>query len=259
MFGFTKRRRRRLMQQDFPDEWLRILKNTVPYYQQLPEDQQKKLQGLINIFIDEKTFEGCGGLQITDEIKVTIAAQACILILGLKDLSSFYPGLRSILVYPRHYFARVKQHHEGGVVEEGVQSRHGEAWSHGNIVLAWDEVKQGAGDYRDGQNLVFHEFAHHLDYEYGATQPIADSDEETSFLAWARILSNEYEGFLDDLRKRQETLFDEYGAENMSEFFAVVTECFFEQPKEMKHSHSELYEQLTKFYQQDPLQYHNEQ
>lgn len=255
MFGFAKRRRRRLMQQDFPDEWLRILRKAVPYYQHLPNDLQKKLQGLINIFIDEKTFEGCGGLEITDEIKVTIAGQACILILGLEDLSSFYPGLRSVLVYPRHYFARVKQHHEGGVVEEGFQSRHGEAWSHGNIVLAWDEVKEGAGDYRDGQNLVFHEFAHHLDYEYGATQQIEESANDTSFLAWARILSKEYQDFIQNLERRQQTLLDEYGAENISEFFAVVTECFFEQPKELKHSHPELYEQLTIFYQQDPLHY----
>lgn len=259
MFGFTKRRRKRLMQQEFPEEWLHILTKTVPYYRHLPEDKKKKLRGLINIFLDEKTFEGCGGLEITDEIRVTIAAQACILMLGLENLSSFYPELRSILVYPRRYFARTKQHYDGGIIKEGVESRYGESWSHGSIVLAWDEVKQGASDYRDGQNLVFHEFAHHLDYEYGATQQIEESANNSSFLAWARVLSTEYESFLDDLRSRQETLFDEYGAENMSEFFAVITECFFEQPRELKHAHPELYEQLTIFYQQDPLQYLNEQ
>lgn len=246
------------MQQPLGDQWLEILHENVPYSKVLPEAKQKTLHGLIQIFVDEKRFEGCGGLDMTNEIKVTIAGQACILMLGIDDPSMLYPDLRSVLVYPRSYFAQTKNYHEGGIVQEGVESRHGEAWSQGHVVLAWDQVKRGASDYRDGQNLVFHEFAHHLDFEYGLTEQAAISSEDTSYMAWARVLGDEYEDFLEDLRQNQHTLFDTYGAENIEEFFAVVTECFFEQPREMKHSHPELYVQLTIFYKQDPLQYLNE-
>lgn len=256
MFGFTKRRRKQKMREPFPDAWKKILRNNVPYYKQLTEEKQEKLQGLIQIFLDEKNFEGCGGLQITDEIKVTIAAQACVLLLGLDNLSSFYPDLRSVLVYPRRYFAPVKDYTEGGTIIEGTENRWGESWSHGNIVLAWDQVKKGASDYRDGQNLVFHEFAHHLDYEYGVTvQPDDSESHDPGFLVWARVLSTEYKQFLRDLKRQQPTVFDEYGSENLAEFFAVVTESFFEQPKKLHDTHPKLYHQLTLFYKQDPLEY----
>lgn len=256
MFGFTKRRRKKKMQEPFPEAWRDILLKNMPYYRHLPGDRQQRLHGLILIFVDEKTFEGCGGLEIDDEIKITIAAQACILLLGLDDLSSFYPDLRSILVYPRRYFAPVKDYTEGGTIVEGTEDRWGEAWSHGNIVLAWDQVKKGASDYRDGQNLVFHEFAHHLDYEYGATQmPDDDESQDPAFLVWARVLSKEYEQFLRDLKRQQSTVFDEYGSENLAEFFAVVTESFFEQPSKLQQAHPRLYQQLTLFYKQDPLEY----
>lgn len=255
MFGFTGLRRKRLMRKQFPDEWVAILHRNVPLYRHLPADKQKKLHGLIHIFLHEKTFEGCSGLSITDEIRLTIASQACILMLGLENISAFYPDLRSILVYPHHYAAPVKEVLEGGFVEEGLENRNGESWSHGTIVLAWDEVRRGASDYRDGYNLVLHEFAHHLDYEYGATRPIDDSIKDDHFLAWARVLSNEYQDFLQELAQKQETLFDEYGSKNIAEFFAVVTECFFEKPEELNYSHPELYRHLTLFYQQDPLKY----
>lgn len=256
MFGFTKRRRQKLMKRPFPDGWRNMLLDNVHYYRKLPEEKQHKLHGLIHIFLDEKTFEGCGGLELTDEIKVTIAAQACILLLGLDDLSSFYPDLRSILVYPRRYFAPIKDYTEHGTVIEGTENRWGESWSHGNIVLAWDQVKKGAADYRDGQNLVFHEFAHHLDYEYGATHlPDEEESADPHFLVWARVLSQEYEQFLKDLQRRQPTVFDAYGSENLAEFFAVVTESFFEQPEKLHRAHPDLYEQLTLFYRQDPLEY----
>lgn len=246
------------MREPFPDAWHQILLVNVPYYKHLPKKERQKLQGLIHIFIDEKSFEGCGGLEIKDEIKITIAAQACILLLGQDDITSFYPDLRSILVYPHQYFARVKSQNPDGVIREGTENRWGESWSHGNIVLAWDQVKRGASDFRDGQNLVFHEFAHHLDYEYGATRQPDDSsskDYDSSFVAWARILGKEYKSFLNALRRRQPTVFDSYGAKNLAEFFAVVTETFFEQPEKLKSAHPELYNELTRFYKQDPLSY----
>jgi Mlc titration factor MtfA (ptsG expression regulator) len=254
MFGFKQLRRKRLMRHPLPPEWLEIIRRNVPYFQNLPEEKQNKLGGLVQIFLDEKLFEGCGGLSLTDEMRVTIAAQACILLLGSPDLD-VYPNLRSILVYPDEYFAPVREHREGGVVEEGVQSRIGEAWSRGNIVLAWDAVKHGASDVRDGQNLVFHEFAHQIDYEYGATEQVGNEDLHSSYLAWARVLSGEYQRHVHDTERRHRTLMDEYGATSLAEFFAVATEYFFEKPVELQRRHPELYEQLRQFYGQDPADY----
>ncbi|HLR25449.1 MAG TPA: M90 family metallopeptidase [Fodinibius sp.] len=257
MFGFKTWRRSRLMKKDFPDAWQTILQTNVPYTQKLPEHLQKKLRGLINIFVNEKIFEGCAGLEITDEMRVSIAAQASILILGIDDLSSFYNGLRSVLVYPKPYVAKVKNRHDSFFVQEGFQHRRGEAWKHGNVVLAWDEVQKGASDIHDGQNLVFHEFAHQLDYEYGATDQIEEQYNDSHYLSWARVVGGEYQKFLQSLRQNQQTLIDAYGATNLAEFFAVITESFFEQPQQLKQQHAELYQQLKEFYQQDPASYQN--
>lgn len=255
MFGFKKWRRKRLLNKPFPDDWLSILKKNVPYYQYLPANLQQKLQGLTRIFIHEKQFEGCAGLEITDEIKISIAGQASILLLGIDDLSYFYEDLRSVLVYPKKYVAKVKQHNNGFFVEEGFEQRHGEAWSHGYVILAWDEVQKGASNIQDGQNLVFHEFAHQLDYEYGATDQIEYGAGDLHFLSWARIVGDEYQKFLQEIQQNQQTLIDQYGATNLAEFFAVITELFFEQPIALKSKYPQLYQQLSKFYQQDPARY----
>lgn len=255
MFGLKKWRRNRLMKRPFPDDWETILYKNVPYVQQLPAEMKAKLKGFITIFIEEKTYEGCAGLELTDEIKITIAAQACILMLGMDDLSYFYDDLRSILVYPESYVVQIKNRHDSFFVQEGFQQRNGEAWSHGNVVLAWDEVKKGASDIHDGQNLVFHEFAHQLDYEYGATDQVEDQYENSQFLSWARVIGNEYQKLLSALQKNQRTLIDSYGATNLAEFFAVITECFFEKPNQLKAEHPALYDQLKEFYKQDPASY----
>ena len=255
MFGFKKRRRKRLMKQSFPDQWELFLYRNVPYVDHLPDPLKIKLKGLINIFLSEKNFEGCAGLEITDEIRVTIAAQASILLLGLDDLSSFYNDLRSVLVYPQPYVAKVKNRHNSFFVQEGFQQRRGEAWSRGHVVLAWNEVQKGASDIHDGQNLVFHEFAHQLDYEYGATEQIESGYNESHFLSWARVVGGEYQKLLRTIERDQQTLIDAYGATNLAEFFAVITECFFEKPRELKKKHPRLYDQLQEFYQQDPASY----
>ena len=126
------------MEQPFPSNWLSVVERNVPYYRLLNLEDQTRLQGLIQVFLDEKEFEGCGGLEITDEIRITIAAQACILLLGHK--TDFYPTLRSILVYPYGYVAPLKQHQPDGTVLEGAESRLGESWSHGYVVLSWNDV-----------------------------------------------------------------------------------------------------------------------
>lgn len=250
MFGFKKRRRRRLAARQFPDEWLAIINKSVPFYRLLPAEDRKELQRHILIFIAEKRFEGCGGLQITDEIKVTIAAHACILLLHRR--TDYYPGLPSIIVYPRSYVAHGVQRFVAGLPVEGPDIRLGESWSGGSVVLSWDDVRRGAADIHDGRNVVFHEFAHQLDSSAARRDSTPVLQDRSSYIAWARVLQRDYERLRHDVSRDKPTFLDHYGAENPAEFFAVATECFFEKPAELQRLHPQLYEELKRFYQQDP-------
>ncbi|MFH1998203.1 MAG: M90 family metallopeptidase, partial [Planctomycetota bacterium] len=140
---------------------MKILVDNVPLYARLPENDQLELQRHILVFLSEKQFEGCRGLEITDEIRVTIAAQACILLLH-RD-TDYYPQVSSILVYPTAFTVPVKEYSDSGIVSEGREDLEGEAWGDGLIVLSWEDVRFGAADIGDGRNLVLHEFAHQLD------------------------------------------------------------------------------------------------
>jgi len=250
MFGFKKWRRKRLASQPFPQQWLSIIERNVPFYKLLSPEDKKELQRHVLVFIAEKRFEGCGGLEITDEIKVTIAAQACILLLHRK--TDYYPGLPSILVYPRSYIVHGVEHVVGGITLEGPDIRLGESWRRGSVVLSWDQVQRDAADIRDGHNLVFHEFAHQLDISAAKGDSTPVLQKRSSYIAWARILRRDYQRLRRDVSRNHPTLLDEYGATDPAEFFAVATECFFERPKELQQLHGELYEELKNFYQQDP-------
>lgn len=233
-----------------PGAWSRILERNVPYYQRLPVEDQRELVGLVQIFLAEKEFEGCGGLEITDEIRVTIAAQACVLL--LHRATDLYPMLQTILVYPHTYVAPENFHNPDGTVSEGGEARLGESWFRGPLVLSWDDVLQAAHDVRDGHNVVFHEFAHQLDSETGSTDGAPVLPKRSMYIAWARVLGGEYSALLDALEHHRQTVIDEYGATNPAEFFAVVTECFFENAVSLKTRHPGLYSQLVSFYKQDP-------
>jgi Mlc titration factor MtfA (ptsG expression regulator) len=251
MLGFLKRwRRKRLRQQPFPPEWLQIVERNFPLYERLPPEDQRDLLGHIQVFLAEKHFEGCGGLELTDEIRVTIAAQACLLLLHRK--TDAYPGLTSILVYPRAYVANVLQAGPGGTVMEGTMTRLGESWSRGVVVLSWDDVRRGAADIHDGHNVVLHEFAHELDRETGETEGAPVLERQSMYVAWARVLSEAYEKLRRDVSRGRHTVLDRYGATNPAEFFAVATECFFEKPAALRRKYPELYEELKEFYRQDP-------
>jgi hypothetical protein len=249
VFGFKKRKREKLRAKELKHEWKEIILKNVKFYNCLSDDMKKELHGLINIFLDEKTFEGCEGLELTDEIKITIASQACLLLLGRK--SDIYPTLRTILVYPHAYFAPLKQRMEDGSIIEGYQARLGESWSRGQVVLAWDEILQDTNDIHDGHNLILHEFAHQLDNESGAAEGAPEFDKRSSYIVWARVLTKEYNNLISDIIHHKHPLLNTYGATNPAEFFAVATEYYFEKPVELKNLHPELYEQFKNFYKLD--------
>ena len=259
MFGFfRKRRRAKLRKSPFPEEWLAVLEENFPLYTHLSTEDQAELRGHIQVFIYEKNFEGCGGLEMDDEIQITIAAQACLLL--LRRDTDYYPELSSILVYPKAYLAKTVSVNESGVISEGVQTRLGESWTSGSIVLAWDSVKQGGLNSEDGHNVVFHEFAHQLDGEDGTVSgsPVLGkglklTERRSKYLSWIRVFESEFKQLRSMQKRNRKTLIDYYGATNEAEFFAVVTEHFFEQPRQLQKKHPELYSELKDFFKQDPV------
>lgn len=250
MFGFKRRRRQRLRGRPFPPEWLALIARHVPYYHELTPPDQDELRGHVQVFLAEKRFEGCGGQEITDEVRVTIAAQACLLLLHRE--TDYFPKMETILVYPHGYFAQEARRLPGGVVVEGPTSRAGESWYRGPVVLAWDEVQRGAAGVHDGRNVVLHEFAHQLDSEWGGLEGAPALPQGAMYADWARVLGREYQQLCDDVKHGRPTVLDGYGAKSPAEFFAVATEAFFERAVALRAHHPELYEQLRLYYQQDP-------
>jgi Mlc titration factor MtfA (ptsG expression regulator) len=234
----------------FPADWLGIIERNVPFYGSLPDADRRELQGHVQVFLAEKHFEGCNGLELTDEMKVSIAAHACRLLLH-RDAEVF-PRLITVLVYPSAYLAKAVEPIAGGGVLEGEQVRLGEAWKGGVAVVSWNEVKAMTKGLTHGDNLILHEFAHILDMEDGASDgtPILPSRER--YASWIAIMEDEYERLRRDSHLGRYSVLDHYGATNPAEFFAVATEAFFEKPTVLAKRHPELYAELRGFYQQDP-------
>ena len=249
---FRNRRRRRLRSEPFPDGWKEIVERNFELFHRLSSDDQAELLEHMNVFLEEKTFEGCGGLEMTDEIRVTVAAQACVLLLHHQE-PHYYPDLSTILVYPHAYVAKAKEVLPGGIVIEGTSARLGESWVRGCVVLSWDDVQSGAADAADGHNVVMHEFAHQLDQEDGVSDGAPILERRSRYVAWARVLGDEFEKLQEATERGRRTDIDAYGATNPAEFFAVITEAFFERPRSLHKKHPELYDELKMFYKQDPL------
>jgi len=250
MFERKSRRRNRLQSVAFPALWRAILQRNVSYYERLTPSERKELHGDIQVFIAEKNFEGCGGLEITEEIKVTIAAYACILLLN--RLHDFYSRLQSILVYPDAYPAAVVRIVPGNIAVEGHEMRAGESWRTGAVVLSWNHVLRRPMAVPEGRNVALHEFAHQLDQENGFTDGAPVLPTTSQYATWARVLGSEFATLTKQTVTDQPTLIDKYGATEPAEFFAVVTEYFFEKSLQLQQRHSELYEELRRFYRQDP-------
>jgi Mlc titration factor MtfA (ptsG expression regulator) len=234
----------------FPDEWVAIVERNIAVYCNLPMPLRLQLRNLVKQFLHQKHFSGAGGLVITDEIRVTIAAEACMLLLNRK--TNVYPSLRYIIVYPSAFVVDRSQAGVDGVVSEGRKGLLGESWSSGKVILAWDNVLQGSRNFVDGQNVVLHEFAHQLDSESGNTNGAPILAGKNCLRTWAATLSDEFEELQRDAWKGKRSLLDHYGATNPAEFFAVATETFFEKPAQMAQHHAELFEVLKCYYRIDP-------
>lgn len=246
---YRRYRREKLFRQPLPAEWIRILERDVPLYRLLPVDLRPVLHGCINLFLDEKEFIGCAGMQITDEVRLIIAANASILILKQDDPR--YTGFTSILVYPETYVANEIEY--DGLVEIHQQStRAGESWHRGPVVLSWENIMHDRQAGNGGHNVILHEFAHKLDEENETMDGLPILRHGDDYREWAEVLRKEFNELKESVHKGRDTVLDDYASVSPPEFFAVATETFFEKPVQMKTRLPELYEQLRKFYHLDP-------
>jgi hypothetical protein len=247
MLGWLRsRRRRKLLDRPFPEAWEELLAQNVWQYERLSAVHQAKLRDLLRVFIAEKNWEGCGGLELDDEMRVTVAGYASLLILELDPES--YDHVISILIYPGDYFAPQRTERPGGLVVEEMSNRAGEAWPSGAVVLSWADVRSRGG----GSNVVLHEFAHELDmlnHSIDGTPPLRDARRVRE---WYRVIRNEHECLAEQVRRKRPTLLNPYGATNPAELFAVATECFFERPAPLARRHPRLFDVLRDYYAQDP-------
>ena len=243
------RQRAAMAGQPFPAAWRRILRQRVPAVARLPADLQRRLKQHILVFLAEKPFIGCAGQVVTDEVRVTIAAQACLLLLRQAG-GPPYPRLRQVLVYPGVFAAPAAQAADGGVVHEAQrQALAGQSWAHGQVVLGWAEVLAGAADPGDGQNVVVHEFAHQIDQDKGVADGRPWLPGRARRRRWTAVMD---EAFVR-LRQQPSALIGAYAATAPAEFFAVVSELFFEQPQALAQAEPAVYRELALLYQVHPL------
>ena len=238
-----------------PPAWERALERNIPLYRKLSAEERERLHGHIQVFLAEKRFEGCGGLEITDEIRVTIAAQACLLLLNQE--ADYYPELRSILVYPSTVVPELAPRRTvpGEVMHEPVPVV-GQSWSEGAVILTWDGVRRGAATMDDGRNVVFHEFAHQLDQATGEADGVPHMRSISAMRTWGRVMRDHYQRLREGAQSAGAGAIDRYGATNPAEFFAVATESFFERPIPLRREHPELYRELADYYRVDPAAWH---
>ncbi|MEX2476684.1 zinc-dependent peptidase [Marinobacter sp.] len=253
LFFYRQWRRNRLLSNAFPDQWRALLKAQVPLYARLPLNDRKQLEQQVQLFLAEKLFYGCDGFNVDDTVRLTVAGHACLLILGRPY--SDYDEVRSILVYPDHYQAEQVED-DGTVVSVSREIRAGEASGYGQVVLAWAECEEGAVNPHGKHNVILHEFAHQLDYLDGSADgaPPLSGDEAKH---WQHTMTEAYEHLRHSLRHHHASWLDPYGASEPAEFFAVLTEAFYQQPRHLKDEQPEVYKALYSFYRLDPLQLDN--
>lgn len=255
LFGLLKqRRRRRLQARPFPADWLALIMRNVAFFRRMAPPDQQELLRHIQVFVAEKRFEGCAGFEIKDEVRLTIAAQACLLLLHRK--TDYFPRLLTILVYPSTYVVHEERQVADHLWEEGPAGRLGETGREmGSLVLAWDAAKSGAADPADGRNVVFHEFAHQFDFEDYSDDGVPALASRRQLQAWRAVMRVEFASLQAAEATGIPTLLDDYGASSPAEFFAVATEAFFERPWALRAHHPSLFTELMHYFRQDPTEY----
>jgi Mlc titration factor MtfA (ptsG expression regulator) len=244
---FKNRRREKLLARPFPASWQTALEEQVPYYHKLPPGERDLLRRYMQVFLAEKNFEGCGGLDLTHRERIVIAAYACLLILHRDN--DFYSGLYSILVYPAAFIPK-RYDPESMAFEEDEEDLHeGESWGAGTVVLSWEDVTMDA-EHFDGRNVVLHEFAHQLYDNADHILPGAEASAQ-----WMAVFEKHFEAHVSAVDRGLRTFLDDYGAEDDAEFFSVATEAFFERPVRFRTRHPELYAAFKQYYGQDPAAY----
>jgi len=240
-----------LKKRPFPLEWLEILETELPLYNHLPEPIKQRLRPQIQVFLAEKQFIGCQGLKITDNIRLIIAAQACLLALNLRE--SYYPKLKMILVYPHIFQIKRAIAVDEYIVEEQEQIVSGESWGkEGQVIFSWHIIQQDLVNWQDGHNVIFHEFAHQLDQQQGMANGVPPLKNQVEYQQWSRIFTEEYQQLQSQIENRLKLTIDPYGATHPAEFFAVVTELFLEKAQILKQFHPQLFQTLKNYYQLDP-------
>jgi len=251
--NIIKHRRNKIKKRPFPPLWSAIIENNLPIYLYLSPEERRRLQGHIQVFLTEKQFIGCQGLQVTEEMKLIIASFACLLLLN--ERGEYFPQLRSILIYPSAYFVNQTIAVSDYVVEERRDARLGESWTKDQVILSWEQVQRDTQNWNDGHNIVLHEFAHQLDQEDGKAEGVPILQRKSDYSIWSRVMTVEYQQLCHDIEQNTLTVIDSYGATNPAEFFAVVTETFFEKPQQLLSQHQTLYELLQNYYQLNPVKW----
>jgi Mlc titration factor MtfA (ptsG expression regulator) len=248
-------RRRRLRARPFPAAWRAILRRRVPLYRRLPPDLQRQLREHVLVFLAEKRFIGCAGMPVNDEVRVTIAGQACLLLLNRPV--HYFTRLRQVLVYPGPFVVR-RVHADGsGVLHDQRRALAGESWQQGQVILSWQDVVEGARVPDDGRNVVLHEFAHQLDQETGVANGAPHLPSRERHLRWSRAMTDAFVR----LQWRLDAgvggdLIGDYAAQNPAEFFAVLSELFFERPGALADEHPALFDELKDYFAVDPREWH---
>ncbi|APE28304.1 zinc-dependent peptidase [Aurantiacibacter gangjinensis] len=247
--SYAKRaKRKRLLATPLTREQRQVLARLVPITRRLPDELRPKLEGKINLFLDQVTFHGNNGIEMRDEMRLSIAAQACLLVV---NSPVWFDTLRTILVYPSA-FSTGRGDHDGFLVHERDSGTAGESWDRGPVILSWDHALHGGLDPADGHNVVIHEFAHQLDALTGSTNGIPILRKGQRYEKWEKAMLDAYNSHLESVERGQSTLIDPYGATNHQEFFAEATVTFFEKPRDMRREEPRLYEQLAQLYALDP-------
>jgi len=218
---------------------------------QLNAAERHRLRELASRFLHEKSIVGAQGMELTEEMQVLIAAQACLLILNL-DLG-YFAGWHEIIVYPDSFVVAHEERDEAGVVHKGRQALGGEAWGQGPVILSWQDAQPGAHPHGEGSNVILHEFAHKLDMLNGSANGMPPLHADMSRPAWTEALTSAYDDLYGQLARHHQTAIDPYAVESPAEFFAVLTETFFELPQRLHEAYPKVYEAFKKFYRQDPL------